>query len=241
MNPRYSIERALGRSELPPPSRALVRVLCERIDARTGRIAPQHSPSIARLAADTGYHRATVCRHLALLDAAGWIARRRPAGPAALRRQETTSYELRVPGGLSHTATGGGRSVRQGAVAEGAEASRSARHSQTGTERLTECDDKSSPSWDGDDRARAELAEIARDELRALTGRPVTLRQGADAARLVLAGREVRDPAAYLRAALRDAPGRYAPASRQPPPVAELPTASEIDEAMRARGIVVAE
>jgi hypothetical protein len=59
-------------------------------------------------------------------------------------------------------------------------------------------------------------------ELAVMTGRAITEATAAEAVRQVLDGRTVRNPAAYLRRALRANPERWAPPRALPPRVDEL-------------------
>lgn len=119
---RFELERAVLAAELPGPSVGLMLALCTRIYRDEG-IIPQHEqPSLSQLAADTGWDRSTVIRHLAQLERAGWLIRTRP--PAWLARQlhVTTSYAMRIPDGYPQ-ASG---STRPGLVALRGEARRTA-------------------------------------------------------------------------------------------------------------------
>jgi DNA-binding transcriptional ArsR family regulator len=94
---RYEIERAVLAAPLPGPSVTIMLSLCTRIFKDEGVIPPGQQPSLSRLAADTGYDRSTVMRHLAQLEREGWVIRIRP--PAWLARQlhVTTSYAMQIP------------------------------------------------------------------------------------------------------------------------------------------------
>lgn len=98
---RYDIERAVLAASLPGPSVALMLTLCTRIYRDEGVIPPAEQPSLTRLAADTGYDRSTVIRHLAELEAAGWVIRIRPPKWLAQTVHATTAYAMRVPPGYA--------------------------------------------------------------------------------------------------------------------------------------------
>lgn len=217
MSRRFDIERALGRSGLPAPSRAIARVLCECIDKHTGTIQPHHSPSLKTLAARTGYDKSTVARHLAHLAETGWITRHPPSLPAALAQQATTTYDIHIP---VHRAVAqcdtASRGPRHAPVAHGDTGCRSGRPNQGGDRDRSAAAPTSSSA---DDDA---LRELVKSELRELTGRVVGDRQAAEAVRLVLDGRRVRDRARYLLTALRADPNRFAPPAGNAPPFAEL-------------------
>lgn len=83
---------------LPAPSRLIMLVLSDIADAGTAETPPQRTPSLAELAAETGLGIATVKRHLALLEAEGWIERKAPTDAQRVRRVRT-QYRLLVPQG----------------------------------------------------------------------------------------------------------------------------------------------
>lgn len=220
---RFEIERAVLRAQLPAPSVAIMLVLCTRMSARDGAIPRDHQPSLTWLAEASGQDRRTVMRHLAQLEAAGWLARDRPRRADAARYHITTAYDLAIPGAYqqargTHSLAPGAHGPRSrgagppGPGAGHAEARGAAPHSQRETG-----EGQTSSGTAGDD-----LATIAQSELAALTGRQVPARTAAEAVRLILDGRQVRNPAAYLRRALRADPARYAPAPSGPPPFREL-------------------
>jgi hypothetical protein len=98
---RYEIERAVLAADLPGPSVAIMLTLCTRIWADQGIIPPAAQPSLNRLAADTGFDRSTIMRHLRLLELAGWVSRIRPPVHLARTLHVTTAYAMRVPGGYA--------------------------------------------------------------------------------------------------------------------------------------------
>jgi hypothetical protein len=98
---RYDLERAVLAAELPGPSVALMLALCTRIYADLGIIPPANQPSLNRLAADVGYDRSTVMRHLTLLERAGWLTRIRPPVHLARTLHATTNYAMHVPRGYA--------------------------------------------------------------------------------------------------------------------------------------------
>lgn len=215
---RYDDERAILASGLPVISRAILLTLATRVNARSGTIPAEHSPSIGRLARMTGASRASVKRHLRALEAAGWLVRDRPPAELARREHRTTAYTITPPGmahgGPGHSSPGAtarptpGRAL--GSPEAGPLAHRGPQETETGTDRPTE-----TQHHGGDDSLRT----IARTELATLSGRKITDSDAAAAVRLVLDGRDVARPAAYLRRALRADPGRFitrrgAPADR---------------------------
>jgi DNA-binding MarR family transcriptional regulator len=98
---RYDIERAVLAAPLPGPSVAIMLTLCTRIYADQGIIPPAEQPSINRLAADTGYDRSTIMRHLNDLEQDGWVIRIRPPVWLAQQLHATTAYAMKVPNGYA--------------------------------------------------------------------------------------------------------------------------------------------
>jgi DNA-binding transcriptional ArsR family regulator len=209
---RFQIERQLRTSGLPAPARAIVRVLCERIDRDTNQIPAEWSPSYATLAADTGLSRRTIMRHVKLLAALGWIHAERGSRRHHAITHESVRYQVTVPASDSlspalvperHKASDRGA---PGLVTGRARASDTAAHSHQSS---------AHPSSARDDDL---LRDIVKDELLSLTGRRVGDGQAAEVVRLVLDGRDVRRPGPYLRRAIRSDPGRYSPGSSASPP-----------------------
>jgi hypothetical protein len=95
---RFDIERAVLASDLVPGCRHLMHVLCVRIDAETGKILAAYQPSLTDLARDTGHHRRTIIRYLAVLERRGWVIRTRPPVHLARRLHQRTQYTPRIPG-----------------------------------------------------------------------------------------------------------------------------------------------
>lgn len=211
---RYDTERAIQRANLPAASVSILMMLLTRIDSHTGEMP--YPPSLSALSRMTGLHETTVCRHLRALDAAGWVTRERPPDDLARRLHVHTSYEVHVPGSTvqparQHGAASAGSTVQP---AQGARCSQAGRTVQGKSERGQRADQIVTSGPD-------ELREIARAEIAQATGRPATDRLARAAVRLVLDGRNVRDPAQYLREAIRREPGRFAPVS-VPPAFADL-------------------
>lgn len=92
---KWRVNRAVKRSALPPPSRLLMFVLSDRADAKTAVIPTEHSPSVSELAEETGLGEATVKRHLAALESAGWVVRERPTAEQMARHVPGT-YRLMI-------------------------------------------------------------------------------------------------------------------------------------------------
>lgn len=239
---RFRFERHVEAAALPGPSVAILMMLARRVNRAQGAIPDTDQPSLAVLARATGYDKATVVRHLHLLEAAGWIHRAVPPRWAQQQLHMNTSYTLLVPrdyprasrtvhleriaraemaersalagvAGPGDTADG---PSAPGAVAPEPGAGSRDPHRSQGSSKTQESKYKSSSGADD------ELAELARNELKQLTGRAITAEQAAEAVRLVLEGREVASPAAYLRRALRADPARFLPAPSSPPSLAEV-------------------
>lgn len=94
---RLEYERAIRRSDLPPPSRHLALTIATWADMDTGIIPDQFQPSLSTLAEATGLNRATVQRHLDRLEADGWIVRNRPDLKKAQIEHARTHYLLALP------------------------------------------------------------------------------------------------------------------------------------------------
>ncbi|WP_018502534.1 helix-turn-helix domain-containing protein [Parafrankia discariae] len=111
--PDQDVRRALLRSDLPGPARALVHTLLTVADYRTLTTPPEFTPSLATLATISGYSEATVKRELNRLEVAGWVIRIRPAVADARARKTRTRYRMAVPAGLtvSPEESGGGLRV----------------------------------------------------------------------------------------------------------------------------------
>jgi len=94
---RWAVTKAVRASGLPAPSRLLMLTLADVAEVGTAEIPEQHTPSLSVLADETGLDRSTVRRHLASLEAAGWLVRLRPDPAAARSLGERTRYRLTVP------------------------------------------------------------------------------------------------------------------------------------------------
>lgn len=238
---RYEIERAVGRAQLPGPSKSIMRALLARINAKTGTIPGEHQPSLSQLASLSGYDRSTVMKHLNALEKAGWVIRIRPPMWLARTQHVTTAYAMRIPDGYPQARRRGEprhaadreqarRAAAQALAARDSEADRAAADpldaGPGGPDRtaapvtdmpteevLTDQGQESSPAGiDDDPQLRASLAKTAIEEMRELTGRTLTLTQATGVVRLVLGGRRVKHHDAYLRKTLRTDPQRYLPA-----------------------------
>lgn len=139
MPDRWEVERALRGSALPPLARLVTWALLSRADADTAIIPAQFSPSLSALAKDTGMNRASVARHLNVLETAGWVTRLRDA-QRAYSDKAPTRYRLHTPtsrteplvaqGDQSQAATS--RTEQQSLVARSSTTSRTVRPNQTG-------------------------------------------------------------------------------------------------------------
>jgi len=86
----WRINLAVRRSAtMPAPSRLIMLVLSDIADKGTAETPPNHTPSLAQLAAETGQSLATVKRHLGDLEAEGWVERIRPSDAERVRRVRT--------------------------------------------------------------------------------------------------------------------------------------------------------
>lgn len=85
-------------SGLEPISRHILLVLCGRMMQGSTLIPREHSPSLTKLAAGTGWDRRTIMRYLNALEKAGWLIRHRPDPDKARREHARTNYTVLMPG-----------------------------------------------------------------------------------------------------------------------------------------------
>lgn len=97
MTTRWEVERAIFTSDLTPQERLTALTLLAMADAENAVIPAQHTPSLSRIQSMTGQGATTVKRALNTLEAAGWVARRRPDVAKARADKERTQYALKVP------------------------------------------------------------------------------------------------------------------------------------------------
>jgi hypothetical protein len=101
MPSRFEYERAVRASDLPSLSRLIALTIATWADVRTGVIPDRLMPSLTVLAETTGMSRGAVRTHLDILDAGGWLGRKRPTVAAARSKKARTHYKIRVPKGAS--------------------------------------------------------------------------------------------------------------------------------------------
>ncbi len=216
---RFDIERAVEQSDLAPIGRHILLVLCGRMMQGSTVIPREHSPSLTKLAAGTGWDRRTVMRHLAMLEQAGWLIRHRPDPAKARREHARTNYTVLVPelGAASAQARDTGT---RGLGAASAQAR------DTGTRGLGAGDPEArgapphSQISDQKTDQSGDLVDLVIKQLHERTGMTVT-RQWAETTRdLLLARPGVRNPRAYIiRTITTDPhPDRWLP-TPQPPPL----------------------
>lgn len=133
MTTKWEINKAVRASALPAPSRLIMLVLSDIAEAGTAEIPEQYTPSLRVLAEETGLDRATIKRHLAGLETAGWVERSRPTIEAARREGERTCYKLTLPVGADSATLGAesAKTMAQGAPSHGAQSAhprRTVRH-----------------------------------------------------------------------------------------------------------------
>lgn len=100
---RLEYERAIRRSDLPPPSRHLALTIATWADMDTGVIADRFQPSMNTLLAATGMSKGSMLNHLNRLEADGWIVRDRPDVKKARAEHARTHYFLALPSGARRT------------------------------------------------------------------------------------------------------------------------------------------
>lgn len=94
---RFAYERGIRRSDLPAPARHVALTIATWADAETGIIPKRFQPSLTTLEEATGMSRASVKRHLSVLEEAGWLGRDRPDVIKARTEHARTGYRLTVP------------------------------------------------------------------------------------------------------------------------------------------------
>jgi DNA-binding transcriptional ArsR family regulator len=94
---RWKVTKAVRSSSLPSTSKLVMFVLADVANTGTAEIPAHRTPSLTRLAKETGLGRSTVTTHLRALEAAGWIVRTKPTTAEALGQYERTRYQLCVP------------------------------------------------------------------------------------------------------------------------------------------------
>lgn len=96
---RFAWERALlaeDKRVIPSTARLVGLTLATKVDPDL-TIPVAYSPSLARIASDTGLGKTAVTDHLNLLEREGWVVRDRPATEGAIRSHERTRYRLTLP------------------------------------------------------------------------------------------------------------------------------------------------
>jgi len=94
---KWRVNYAVRHSALlPAPSRLIMLVLSDIADAGTAETPPKWTPSLTQLASESGLSLATVKRHLASLEAEGWLIRIRPTEQERVQGGRTR-YRLCVP------------------------------------------------------------------------------------------------------------------------------------------------
>ncbi len=96
MTTRWDVERALRDSGLPAAARHVALELLTRAKAGTAGVPAEHSPSLTRLARDTGMSRRAVMDGLNVLESRGWVSRLRDL-ERARKEHRPTGYRLHVP------------------------------------------------------------------------------------------------------------------------------------------------
>lgn len=199
---RWEVERAIRASELPPLARLVALSLLTRADAASATIPAEYSPSLNTIAADTGLNRASVKRHLNVLESAGWISRSRSTNAAA--DHQPTRYRLGVPPRRTESlgaesAQSPRRTESLGLGAQSSEARRTVRPNQTSTRPKPEQDtlpaarrpadpyaaDGFSEFWDAYPRKVAKRA--------AATAYAAAVKRGADRADVIKGAERYRD------------------------------------------------
>lgn len=223
------VRRALTRCDLPGNARGVLHALLTAADYRTLTTGAEHTPSLATLAAMSGYSEATVKRELNRLEAAGWVIRLRPAAADARARKARTRYRITIPAGLTQSPDDWGAGLTQ-SPEQGSDRATGWAHSEPHVLASPSCpSSSSSDSPDEDDHGTGQagpgqLPAVEVDphgdvvqaviadagipaswagDVRAALDRGCTPGQIADAYRAPITG-GVRNPAAVRRARIRD-------------------------------------
>lgn len=204
MTSRWDLERAVLASELPAPARLLLLVLLIRADARTLDTG-KYSPSLTKLADDTGLGRSTVARELDRLERAGWIERHRPPVDLARSKKARTRYVVRDPAAPS---------PRAGLVPERDQASPSVGPdwSQSGTSSSPRAGHRSDQS--DQSQISSQVTTRIADLIEELSGQRVSDAYAAAVARRIGPGKS--NTLAYVEKCIRNDPARFVP-TPQPP------------------------
>lgn len=210
---RFDVERAVEASALGPIGRHIILFLCTRMMAGSTLIPREHSPSLTRLAAGTGWDRRTVMRHLALLEQSGWLIRHRPDPHAARTRHARTSYTVLAPGLARGTPPGG-----VGAASPGAGGARPPGLGAGTPGARGTAPRKSDPSDHKTDQS-GDMGELVARQLLDRTGVTVSREWAEQTAGLLLARPGIKNPRAYLiRTITTDPhPERWLPTPVPPP------------------------
>ena len=177
-----------------------MHVLCIRIDAQAGAILAAYQPSITDLARDVARNRRTVTRDLNVLEGGGWVTRKRPPAELARRLHSRTQYALHIPAsypqardtaplGLGADSPEARDTAPLGLGAQSPEARGHTPRRSSG----------SSGSSDAD-------LDVIIKAIWGKAGVTVTHEWAARVREQILGARDIRNPAAYLRQAIENAP-----------------------------------
>jgi hypothetical protein len=202
---RWEVERAALSSGLPWPARHLALVLLTRADAKTAAIPATYSPSLTTLLGETGMSHGALLKYLDLLEAEGWLTRRRPSMDDARAKKSRTRYALR----LGHHVT----------VARSPHDLEQGHHVTTGQGHHVTTEQTDGPM---SEQEREGLSLVA-ETLELATGKKTSDQDARRAITLAVDGRAVRDPARYAVKVIRDDanPRRFLP-TPTPPSVREV-------------------
>jgi hypothetical protein len=235
---RQELERALLKSALKGRHRHLLLTLLTHQNWRTRII--EHPPSLTELEHETGRSRTWVRDTLYELEDAGWITRRPPPPELAAAQHLRTAYECHVPGSPAHRkarqAPGLTHKERRELMANRIRVARDAnRYTPPAAAAAA-----AAPVADAGAELELELEQIAGRELASFNrGERPPPEVCRETVRLVLDGRTVADPAAYLRSAIRREPRRFLPVPGPARPPAPSPAATGPTDAWRKiRGTV---
>ena len=185
-------------SDLPPIGRHIILVLCGRMMQGSTLIPREHSPSLTRLAAGTGWDRRTIMRYLTVLEKAGWLIRHRPDPEKARKEHARTSYTVLMP--ELGTGSAQARDTATPGLGTGSAQARDTRPSGLGTGDPEARGREPSNQTLSDQRTdqSGDLVDLVIKQLHDRTGTTVTRDWATTTRDLLLARPGVRNPRAYI-------------------------------------------
>jgi hypothetical protein len=189
---RFDIERAVEASDLAPIGRHIILVLCGRMMQGSTVIPPGFSPSLTQLARATGWDRRTIMRYLNILEAAGWLIRRRPDPGKARTEHIRTAYVVTVARDTASRGVGAGSAQARDSTSRGLGTSDSKARGTLSPNQIFSDQRTDQSGNDGD------LAELVIKQLHLRTGVTVGYEWAQQTTELLLARPGIKNPRAYI-------------------------------------------